>query len=292
MIKIKPITLIIMAILLLFSSVGCSNSSSGKEIVAKVGDERISKDQLYDVMVKSIGKQALEYLIAQKIIDLEAKKENIKVLDEEIERELEKVYKYYGGKEAFIKNLQVSGYSLQDFKKDIAMQIKVKKLLEPKIKISEEELKDYFEQNKDYFSQEKEIRARHILVDDEKTANEIYKRLKVGEDFSKLASEYSEDETTKNQGGDLGFFKRGEMVKEFEDVAFSLKEGEFSSPVKTQYGYHIIKVEEIKEAKQANFDESREKIKEILLNQKVQEQYDAWMQGLYEQYKVENYLTD
>ena len=85
------------------------------------------------------------------------------------------------------------------------------------------------------------VKASHILVKTEDKANWIYNELKKGKDFAKLAKEYS-DCPSKRNGGDLGFFGKGQMVKEFEDAAFSLKEGETSKPVKTEFGYHLIKV--------------------------------------------------
>ncbi|MCG0276644.1 MAG: peptidylprolyl isomerase [Thermosediminibacteraceae bacterium] len=290
-IRRKIISCLIVATVILVLIAGCSAGGS-KEVVARVNGEEISKEELYDVMVKSIGREALDYLISQKIIELEAKKQNISVSEEEIQKELEKVYEYYGGEEAFKLNLQMNGYSLEEYKKDLAREIKIKKLLEPKISITEDELKAYFEENKEDFDREKQVRARHILVENEEKANEIIAKLKSGEDFAKLANQYSIDTATKENGGDLGFFSSGDMVKEFEEAAFSLKVGEISSPVKTQYGYHIIKVEEIKEAQKANYEESKDEIRDILFNQKVQQEYSTWMQELYDQYKVENLLTN
>ncbi|TYP59949.1 peptidylprolyl isomerase [Thermosediminibacter litoriperuensis] len=290
-IKRKIVTCLIIATAVLALIAGCSFRSS-KEVVARVNGEEISKDELYDVMVKLIGEKALDYLISQKIIELEAKKQNIDVSDEDIQKELKKVYEYYGGEEAFTQSLQMNGYSLGEYKKDLAVEIKIKKLLEPKISITEEEIKSYFEENKEDFAQGKQVRARHILVEDEEKANEIIAKLKSGEDFAELAKQYSTDTATKEKGGDLGFFGSGDMVKEFEEAAFSLKVGEISSPVKTQYGYHIIKVEEIKEAQEANYEESKDEIKDILFNQKVQQQYSTWIQELYKQYKVENLLAN
>ncbi|MGB9840808.1 foldase protein PrsA [Thermovenabulum sp.] len=285
----KAAIILIIATLIIGLIAGCSEKKS--EAVAKVNGEAISKDELYDLMVKTIGEEALDYLISQKIIDLEAKKQNITVTEEDINKELEKIYEAYGGETAFKQNLAMGGYSFEEYKKNLAMSIKTKKLIAPRINITEEEMKSYFNEHKDEFAQKEQVRARHILVDDEKLANEISAKLKNGQDFAELAKQYSKDTATKENGGDLGFFSRGDMVKEFEDVAFSLKVGEISSPVKTQYGYHIIKVEEKKEAQEASFDKSKEKIRDILFNQKFQQEYDPWMQELYKQYNVENLLN-
>jgi len=285
----KATVFAIIAALLIGLAAGCGQKSS--EAVAKVNGEVITKDELYDLMVKAVGDQALDYLITQKIIELEAKKQNITVTDEDINKELEKVYEAYGGETIFKQNLELSGHSLDEYKEELALTIKAKKLVEPRIEITEEEMKAYFDEHKDEFAQEQQVHARHILVDDENLAREIYEKLKKGEDFAELAKQYSTDTATKDNGGDLGFFGKGEMVEEFEKVAFSLKVGEISSPVKTEYGYHIIKVEEKKEAQEPNYENSKEKIKDILFDQKFQEEYYSWIQELYSQYEIENLLN-
>lgn len=285
----KATVFAIIAALLIGLAAGCGQKSS--EAVAKVNGEVITKDELYDLMVKAVGDQALDYLITQKIIELEAKKQNITVTDEDINKELEKVYEAYGGETIFKQNLELSGHSLDEYKEELALTIKAKKLVEPRIEITEEEMKAYFDEHKDEFAQEQQVHARHILVDNENLAREIYEKLKKGEDFAELAKQYSTDTATKDNGGDLGFFGKGEMVEEFEKVAFSLKVGEISSPVKTEYGYHIIKVEEKKEAQEPNYENSKEKIKDILFDQKFQEEYYSWIQELYSQYEIENLLN-
>jgi len=288
----KIIALLIVAAGLFTFVTACGNAKSDQEVMATVNGEKITKDELYDLLLSSNGEQALEYLIQQKVIELEAKKQNIVVSEEEIKKEMEKFYEYYGGKEGLAQALETTGYTLEQFKEDLADNITVKKLLEPEISIEEDQIKEYFEENKASFAQEEQVKARHILVEDEKTANEVKAKLDSGEDFEKLAKELSTDTATKDKGGDLGYFGRGKMVKEFEDVAFSLDIGEVSSPVKTKFGYHIIKVEDKKEAKEANYEDSKEEIKEILFEQQVPLVYDTWLQNLYKNYKIENFLTE
>lgn len=105
-----------------------------------------------------------------------------------------------------------------------------------------------------------------------------------------MAKEYSTDTTTAESGGDLGYFSSGDMVAEFEEVAFALGVDEISAPVKTDYGYHIIKVVDHQEAKEANFEDSKEEISDTLMNDKMSTEYTVWLEELKEEYEITNYL--
>ncbi len=276
-------------LVLVISITGCEKN---KEIVAKVNDEVITKDELYEALVEQNGEQVLGTLISEKIIDLEAKKHKIEVKDEEIEEKIETMKENFGGEEGLNQAMAYYGFSMNDLEKGMAMNIKIKKLLGPNISISEEEMKEFFENNKEAFGQKEQVKARHILVETEDEAKEVIKKLKAGEDFAKLAKKYSKDESNKDSGGDLGFFGKGEMVKEFEDAAFSLKVNEISEPIKTTYGYHIIEVLDKKEAKEAKYEDNKDKIKEFLLEEKIPAEYEKWYQEKLEEYKVKNYLAE
>ena len=141
---------------------------------------------------------------------------------------------------------------------DTSSLSKTKNKFDKETEISEEAMKKYYEDNKSQFTEDK-VRASHILIstvdkdgkelspekkkEAKKEAEEIYKKVKAGEDFATLAKEYSQDEYSAVNGGDLGFFEKGQMVPEFEAAAFGLKKGEVSEIVESQYGYHIIKLE-------------------------------------------------
>lgn len=266
-------------------------SDPSGNVVASVNGEKITKDELYQLLLKQAGQQGLNLLIAQRIVDLEAKKQKITISDAEIKEALEEYYDHYGGEETFTQIIEMSGTSLAEVKKNLVSTMKIKKLLEPRIKVTEEEMKAFFEENKEDFAQEEQVKARHILVATEKEAQEIKDKLAKGEDFAALAKEYSTDDSTKNNGGQLGFFNRGDMVPEFEKAAFALAVGEISAPVKTEYGYHLIKVEEKKEAAAPNYEKSKADIKEYLFNQKLQQEYNPWLQEVSTDYEIKNFLT-
>ncbi|MFT9486597.1 MAG: peptidylprolyl isomerase [Tepidibacillus sp.] len=284
--KIYLFTLFILLGAITLFAAGCSV----QEAVGSVNGEPITKEELYDQMVKQYGQETFDYLTTQKIIELESKNQKITISDSDIEKELQKMMESYGGEESFNQALQMSGITLDEIKENVKINVQLKKLLEPQISISEEEMKKYFDENKESFAEQEQVKARHILVDSEEKAKEVKAELEKGGDFAELAKKYSTDTGTKDQGGELGYFGKGEMVAEFDQVAFSLEVGKISDPVKTDYGYHIIEVEEKKEAKPANYEESKNEIKDILSDQKMQDLYPTWLEDQKTKYKIENFL--
>ncbi|WP_394137717.1 peptidylprolyl isomerase [Cytobacillus oceanisediminis] len=260
------------------------------DAAATVNGEKISRDELHERLVDQYGQELLDTLITEKVIEQEVKKENVKVTQEEIDEEKAVYAESYGGEDALKQTLETSGLTMADFEDDIESYLATKKLLEPRIDITEDEMKTYFDQNKDSFAQEEQVSASHILVEDEKAAKEVIEKLNDGGDFAELAAEYSTDESNKDAGGDLGFFGKGDMVAEFEEVAFSLEPGKISEPVKTEYGYHVIKVAEKPEAKEAVYEDVKEDIKNTLFETEMQTEYTAWLEETFEEYEIENNL--
>ncbi len=144
-------------------------------------------------------------------------------------------------------------------------------------KLDEEQIRDYYDENRDLFAEKKQVKAKHILLKLSETATQeeeakvkekalaVLKRVKEGEDFSQLAKEFSEDPGSK-ESGDLGYFSAGQMTRPFESAAFALKKGEISDLVRTSFGYHIIKVEDVKEARTKTLEEVRDQIVEKLIS--------------------------
>ncbi len=167
-----------------------------------------------------------------------------------------------------------------------------------KAKVTDKEVKEYYDKHKSEFMQPEQVRARHILVkvpanatkkqweEAKKKALEIRAKLVKGESFAKLAQKYSDDPGSKARGGDLGYFRKGQMVPEFEKAAFALKKGEISQPVKTTFGYHIIKLEDKKPAKQRSFNEVKQEIRQKLLRKKQMELRNKIVDKLRKKYPV------
>lgn len=266
--------------------------SSMDKTIASIDGEKINEDELYDALVAGYGADTLDLLITNKLVELEAEKAGIKIKDEEIQKEIDVMVESYGDEKSLKEQLEASGSSMDALKKDIVVYLQTKKLVEPRITVTDDEISTYFEDNKDTFAQAEQVEASHILVEDEKTAKKVAKELAAGGDFAKLAAEYSTDTETADNGGSLGYFGKGDMVEEFEDVAFDLDINKVSDPVKSEYGYHIIKVTGKKEAKKANLEDSKDVIKETLLSERLQEEYPVWLAEVKKDHEITNKLED
>ncbi|MBZ2174417.1 peptidylprolyl isomerase [Schnuerera sp. xch1] len=154
---------------------------------------------------------------------------------------------------------------------------------------SEEEMEEFYNTQQENFKVPEKVRASHILIDDEEKANSILSEINDGLSFGEAAKKYSTCPSKEN-GGDLGEFSRGKMVPEFENAAFDMKEGEISEPVKSQFGYHIIKVTGKKEPSISSFEEVKDQIEKHLVGLKQQEKYLNKTNELKDKYEVKTYL--
>ncbi|MGH0777985.1 peptidylprolyl isomerase PrsA [Bacillus cereus] len=228
----------------------CGTSSSDKIVTSKAGD--ITKDEFYEQMKTQAGKQVLNNMVMEKVLI-----KNYKVEDKEVDKKYDEMKKQYG--DQFDTLLKQQGIKEETLKTGVRAQLAQEKAIEKTI--TDKELKDNYKP---------EIKASHILVKDEATAKKVKEELGQGKSFEELAKQYSEDTGSKEKGGDLGFFGAGKMVKEFEDAAYKLKKDEVSEPVKSKFGYHIIKVTDIKEPEKS-FEQSKADIKKEIVQKKAQD---------------------
>ncbi|MBT2662912.1 peptidylprolyl isomerase [Bacillus sp. ISL-45] len=276
---------IVLGLLLIFAT-----AFTRTETAASINGEKITKEELDTKLTEMYGPDILDSLITNKVIEMEAAKEKVKVTGNEIDEELKKLEESYGGEEAFAAALEQNQVPMDRIREDIEVYLLAEKMIGSSIDVSEDELKTYFEENKDSFDQKEQVKASHILVEDEATAKKVKEELDNGKNFAELAKKYSTDTSNADNGGDLGYFGKGEMAEEFENAAFALETDAISEPVKTEFGYHIIKLVDKKAAKAAKFDDHKGEIKELLFDQKIQAEYPNWLEEKKAEYKIKSYL--
>lgn len=229
----------------------CNGGDS--EVIAQSNAGNVTKEEFYSNLKSAAGSQILTMMVQEKVLD-----DKYDVTDKEIDAKLEEYRAQMGAQLETIIQQQGEDY----IKKQIKFELLATKAAEDQVKVTDDEVKKYYD------SLEGQIRASHILVEDEKKAKEVEQKLKDGEKFEDLAKEYSTDGTAQ-KGGDLGFFpKEGQMDKTFSDAAYKLKVGEVSAPVKTQFGYHIIK----KTEERGNYEDMKDELTKDVKEQKVMDQ--------------------
>lgn len=294
------------------------------EVVAKVNGTTIKRDDLQNAVetvtaqLQLIGQRVppdrkeemyrglLDDLIATELLAQEAKTKKIAVAEKETAEFLQQFKDRFPSEEVFQRAIKEQGISETQLKTDIKKQIQIKKLLDKevmaKVKVDDGAVKKFYEENKDKFQEPEQVRAAHVLVKvdkgaDEKTraaakaeAEKVLKEAKAGKDFAELAKTHSDDPGSKDRGGELGFFPRGEMVPAFEEAAFKLKAGELSGVVETDYGFHVIKVEEKKAGRTVPLAEVKEDVSGYLKEQKASEVARNYVEGLRKKAKVEIFI--
>lgn len=238
----------------------------------------------------------VDRLIEDRLILQDATTHGISVSEDEVQATVSQLQVTMGGADAVTQRLAQTGATQEDFKRDVRINLLTQKYMDqvvnPTIEIPDEEIEAYFDNNPEQFSAKPEVRASHILfrmspgADELVTAGARQKaeaalaRAKQGEDFAALAREVSEDETTGPGGGDLGWFGKGRMVPAFDSASFSMEPGEISDLVLTQFGYHIIKVEETRTTTGKTLEEVHEHIRRFLAQGRLQEGFQEAIQQL------------
>ena len=245
---------------------------------------------------------ALDQLITYTVMKQEASSRKLEVSEAEVNSQLQQMQKQFPDEAEFKKALSARNTSLEQLKSDARTDMAIDRMVESElattIGATEAEARAFYDQNPAKFQQGEAIRASHILIMANESADEgtkkaarakadgLLKRARAGEDFAKLAKEHSDD-GSKEQGGDLGFFQKGRMVPAFEQAAFALEPNQISDVVTTQFGYHIIKTTEKKGASTVSYDEVKEQIIQYLTNQKKQERVEAFIEEAKKRARIE-----
>lgn len=251
---------------------------------------------------KAMKEQVLERLITVEVLSQKAEQLKIHSEPQELDEKIHEIQESLGGEQAMKEALQSHGLSMEELRADIQRSMSIQKLLDrevfEKVTVDQAEVKGFYDSNPQVFQVPEQVRARHIIVRVKEGATELEKkqareaiqkaadRIKKGESFEEVAKQVSQDGTAQ-RGGDLGYFSRGQMVPEFEKAAFSLEKGKVSQVVETKFGYHLIKLEDKKEARTLGFQEVEPKIAEFLRQKKGEEQLKAYVDNLKSQAKIE-----
>jgi len=246
-------------------------ASSRGDVVVTVNGQEITKDLFYARLERESGASVLNQLIMETVIRQAGEQAGVAPTDEEIAEKFNQFKANFPDEATFQNALAQYGVQEEQLIEELHMITILDRLSTKDVVITEDDVAAYFAENKERLGQPEQVRASHILVDSEETANEILADLEGGADFAAIAAEKSIDPGTKDRGGDLGFFTRTDMVPEFADAAFALEPNQLSGVVKSPYGYHIILVTDRKEAVAAELEDVRGQITETLRRERAKD---------------------
>jgi parvulin-like peptidyl-prolyl isomerase len=309
----KPVLILVLSVLVGLLAAGCGGGGSSKvpsDAVAVVGDDAISRSQ-FDALINQAKKsyasqkrtfpkagsteyeqlkqQAMQYLVQRAEFAQKSKDLGVGVTDKQIADRLAQIKKqYFGGSEKrYHQQLQKQGLTDAQVRDDVKAQLvseAIFKKVTADVKVSDADLLAYYKQHKSQYSVPEQRDVAHILVKNKALADRLYKQIQGGADFATLAKKYSQDPGSKNQGGKLTISK-GQTVAPFDQTAFLMHTGQVSHPVKTDFGYHIIKaLGPIKPAKTTPFKQVKESIRQQLLQQKRNEAMTKWVNDVKKEY--------
>ena len=264
-----------------------------------------SGQQIPEAQMQKIENSILDSLIVGELLYQESKKKGIQVKPETVNEQLAVIKKRFPSEAEFDKALEKNNMTVSKIRADISRDMAIQQLIDQevdqKVKTTDEESKAFYDANPKFFQQPERVKASHILikVDDgaseekkaeaRKKIKDIQQKVQKGEDFAALAKTYSEGPSAP-KGGDLDYFGRGQMVKPFEDVAFSLKPNETSDIVETKFGYHLIKVVDKQPAKKMTYAEVKDRINKRLKDQKLKTERQLYFDKLKKDAKIEKFL--
>lgn len=260
---------------------------------------------LSDSQLSEIQKDVLEELINRELLHQESQKRGFNVDAAEVKAQLSSMRNQYATEAEFNRALNMMGFLETDIESQIKQLMEIRRFVNEfiaqKITIPEKDIRASYDSHPHIFQRPASIRASHILIKVDPSADKvkqdearrqieiIRQKLKAGEDFAKLAKEYSQGPSS-TKGGDLGYFQRGQMVAPFETAAFALKPGQISDIVKTRFGYHIIKVFDKKPKTTIPYEDARARIAQYLKNEKIQNQVNQYVDKLKQSATIKRYV--
>ena len=269
------------------------DSLAAEEVIATVNDEPITGDELKVLAYTASGMmdstrspsfniRLLDQMIDRKLMAQEAKAAGVSIPDTLVTNVLDQFVRQFGGEQQVDQMLAPMGLTRDDFRNAIQRDLTIRKYVDEKITssivVADADIRAFYDQNPDMFAGQDSVRVSHIILlshegdveqskkDRRAQMESIRTRAVSGENFAELARQYSQDNVAQ-QGGDLGYFPRGMMVKPFEDAAFALKKGQISDIVETQFGLHLIKCVDKKSARPVPFEEAKARI-DMMLKQR------------------------
>jgi foldase protein PrsA len=304
-------SLLLLALIAVLALAGCGGGGTSSAdvpdgAVAVVGDKTVTKeefDKLIEQQKKSAEAQKQDFpepgtpeyealkatvvkgLVEQKEWELEGESMGVKVTDQEIETELDKLKQTYfqGDEQKYSAELAKQGLTDADVRNELRTRILTNKIYAAVIKkvtVSDADIKAYYDKNPTQYQQPASREVRHILVKTEALAQKLHDQIQGGADFAKLAKKYTQDQASKADGGKFTAFK-GRTVAPFDEFVFSAKTGDLSDPIKTEFGWHIIEVlSAVKPATTTPLDQVKDAIKTTVLQTKQNAAMKAWIAAL------------
>lgn len=276
----KGLFLWVTVFMLILFSMACKQKievkGGGESVLARINDKEITLSE-FNEMLKEYP--SLAHGAQGDTIDLETQKG---FLDNLIVREI----LYQQAIRSGIDKEKETASLLEEMKKRIVVDKFFKKEVDDTVSVTENDVKKFYEEHPEEAKNPDEIRASHILLKTHEDAESVKKKLREGLIFEDIAKKFSVDSGSREKGGDLGFFHKGVMVPEFDEAAFKLKVGGVSDIVKTQFGFHIIKVLEKREGRKKGFDEAKTELERMILKNKRKERFDTLVAELKSKAKI------
>ena len=261
----------------------------------------IPADQLPAAQKAEGYKMLLNELVLEKLVSSRASA--VEVKEEQVDARIEQIKTRFPSPEAFEEQLKKAGQTVAKLREDVTASIRQQEWVESQVKdapqATDKDAEEFFQKNPQQFEKAEQVRASHILValqkdaeesvvaEKKKAAEAIVARVKAGEAFDKLAAELSEDPSAKQNSGDLNFFTKEQMVPEFSQVAFSMKKGDLSDPVRSQFGFHVIQVTDRKDGEKMTLESVKPQLLIFLNRQKHDQEVQRLLQTVREKADVQ-----